>query len=375
MVLAVKYFDSIGVPRLVRLELLDQSCKRAMDLLEDSKSSVLAVAHAPEINLTVTGEDMMVIVDRVQGTPIDGWIYADPALLEELEEYCEHAAVAHQTHLFVNTDLPAETVSADAAATVGLQDHSAVGSSQAVEEIVQMSEVTSQIQVAEPGVPGEGWSVLHLFFHVGSPVDKEQVVGALRAASGDGYQVVTASLMGHKADFAVMALGPDLARLRRLQSELQGSGLFLVDSYVSLTEVSEYAKDVPQDRKIPRLYPVLPPAGKRAFCFYPMSKRRHHGANWYMLSYEDREKLMAAHGTSGRKFGGRIVQLITGSTGLDAFEWGVTLFGQRIDDIKEVVYTLRFDEVSAVYGEFGPFYVGIVDEPAAALGVCLLGSN
>jgi len=234
-----------------------------------------------------------------------------------------------------------------------------------------MSEVQMGSEHITPGIPSEGWSVLHFFFRAGPEVEKEHAVRALKAASTDGYQVVTASLLGHKADLAVMALGPDLARLRRLQSELQGSGLSLVDSYVSLTEVSEYAKNLSQDRKIPRLYPVLPPADKRAFCFYPMSKRRQVGANWYTLSYEQREAQMMAHGSSGRSFAGRILQLITGSTGLDAFEWGVTLFGQRIDDIKDVVYTLRFDEVSAVYAEFGAFYVGIVDEPEAALSACL----
>ena len=76
---------------------------------------------------------------------------------------------------------------------------------------------------------------------------------------------------------------------------------------------------------------------------------------------------MAEHGVSGRKFSGRVLQLITGSTGLDAFEWGVTLFAQRIDDIKDVVYTLRFDQASAIYAEFGPFYVGVVDEPKVLL--------
>lgn len=222
-----------------------------------------------------------------------------------------------------------------------------------------------------PGSPAEGWVVLHLFFRLGPRFDESRAIVELGSVSDEGYQVVTASLIGHKADLAVMAMGPDLLRLRRMQSELKASGLELADSYVSLTEVSEYAKNLPEERKTPRLYPVLPPAKKRAFCFYPMSKRRSVGSNWYSLSYEQRAGLMAAHGASGRKFAGRIVQLITGSTGLDAFEWGVTLFGERIDDIKDVVYTLRFDEVSAVYSEFGPFYVGIVDDPRKAIGACL----
>lgn len=281
-----------------------------------------------------------------------------------------HKRVRHQR---VEPVLPIETASDESTATVGLhQDGSILGL--AVEER-SMSDNLAESEVVVPGVPSEGWSVLHLFFHVGPRIDKEGIVGALKSAAGDSYQVVTATLMGHKADMAVMALGPDMSRLRRLQSELQNSGLSLADSYFSLTEVSEYAKGLPEDRRAPRLYPVLPPAGKRAFCFYPMSKRREVGANWYSLSYEERKEQMMAHGGSGRKFSGRIIQFITGSTGLDRYEWGVTLFGQRIDDIKDVVYTLRFDEVSAVYGEFGPFYVGLVDKPETVLATCLSGSN
>jgi chlorite dismutase len=132
----------------------------------------------------------------------------------------------------------------------------------------------------------------------------------------------------------------------------------VVDSYVSLTEVSEYAKGMPQEMLDLRLYPPLPVESKKAFCFYPMSKRRDTGQNWFTLPYDDRERLMREHGASGRKFAGRITQLVTGSAGFDDYEWGVTLFGQKPDDLKEVVYTMRFDEASAVYAEFGPFYVG-----------------
>jgi chlorite dismutase len=112
-----------------------------------------------------------------------------------------------------------------------------------------------------------------------------------------------------------------------------------------------------------RLYPKrLPPGDKRAWCFYPMSKRRVAGANWFRLPFDERKALMEEHGTSGRKFAGRVLQLVTGSTGLDDFEWGVTLFADHVDDLKEVVYTLRYDEASALYGEFGTFYTGICGE-------------
>jgi peroxiredoxin len=104
----------------------------------------------------------------------------------------------------------------------------------------------------------------------------------------------------------------------------------------------------------------LPPTGMSAFCFYPMSKRRGEVNNWYQLDYDAREALMRGHGAIGRTFKGRILQLITGSSGLDDWEWGVTLFGVHVDDLKECVYTMRFDEASALYADFGPFYTGLV---------------
>ena len=97
-----------------------------------------------------------------------------------------------------------------------------------------------------------------------------------------------------------------------------------------------------------------------AFCFYPMSKRRDAVHNWFALPFEQRKALMMGHGKSGREFHGRVLQVVTGSTGLDDWEWGVTLFGVHPDDIKECVYTMRFDEASTLYAEFGPFYFGMV---------------
>src|SRR5690606_31797452 len=91
-----------------------------------------------------------------------------------------------------------------------------------------------------------------------------------------------------------------------------------------------------------------------------MSKRRGEVENWFTLPYDDRKELMYEHGASGRKFAGRVLQVVTGSTGIDDHEWGVTLFAVHPDDLKEVVYTMRFDEASAHYGEFGPFYTGMV---------------
>ncbi|MFZ0171115.1 MAG: chlorite dismutase family protein [Acidimicrobiales bacterium] len=232
---------------------------------------------------------------------------------------------------------------------------------------------------SEPGLlpvgPSVGWNVVHLFCRLrasnderaGSPDGTQwragEVLEAIERARKSDHQIVTAAMIGHKADLCVLGLGPDLSVLRSLQTDLRQAGLEVVDSYVSLTEISEYASGVPEEMKQARLYPVLPPDGMPAFCFYPMSKRRSPGAeNWYRLPYDDRLKLMHAHGAVGREFRGRVLQLVTGSTGLDDYEWGVTLFGVHPDDLKDCVYRMRFDEGSAVYAEFGPFYTGIVGD-------------
>ena len=227
--------------------------------------------------------------------------------------------------------------------------------------------------MTEPLVPSEGWGVLHLFCKASPLADAAEVAAAVKeAASAEHHQVIPVAVLGHKADLAFLAIGPDLWRLRQLQTDLQRAGLEVVDSYVSLTELSEYSANVPEKQKTARLHPVLPPEGMTAWCFYPMSKRRNVGQNWFTLPYEERLELMYEHGTSGRKFAGRIVQLVTGSTGLDDFEWGVTLFGVHPDDLKQCVYTMRYDQASAHYAEFGPFYTGIVaplDDVLARTGI------
>ena len=175
----------------------------------------------------------------------------------------------------------------------------------------------------EPISPTVGRGVLHLFCKPTPLADGEAVVAAVKTAQGAGVQVVTVSVLGHKCDAAFMAMHEDWRELRRLQTGLQQAGLEVVDR---------------------ELVVVLPTAD----------------ANWYTLPFEERKELMHEHGVSGRKFAGRIVQYITASTGLDDYEWGVTLFGVHPDDLKDVVYTMRFDHASAVYAEFGPFYTGMV---------------
>jgi len=218
----------------------------------------------------------------------------------------------------------------------------------------------------ESMAPSVGLAVVHLFVKPTPLFDAEALIAAVKHAESEGTQVVPIAMLGHKADAAFMALAKDWRRLRAFQSAIGRAGVDIVDSYVSLTEVSEYAQGMPEAMLQPRLYPQLPPEGKRAWCFYPMSKKRGVEANWFTLPYDRRKELMHEHGTSGRKFAGRVVQVVTGSTGVDDFEWGVTLFANRPDDLKDVVYTMRFDEASSVYAEFGSFYVGTVT-PVAEL--------
>ncbi len=219
----------------------------------------------------------------------------------------------------------------------------------------------------EPSTPSVGLAVVHLFCKPGPLVDRAAVLEAMEKAAARGDQVVTAAMLGHKADLAVMALSEDQWSLRRLQSDLTSAGMEVVDSYVSLTELSEYAQGVPEEMRQARLHPELPPQDKPAFCFYPMSKKREGDDNWFSEEYDRRKELMYEHGASGRKFAGRVLQVVTGSTGLDDYEWGVTLFCVNPDDVKDVVYTMRFDEASARFGIFGPFYVGMVADPAEVL--------
>ena len=255
----------------------------------------------------------------------------------------------------------------------------------------------------DPVQPSVGWGVLHLFYRVDreraerDPEAGKRVTDAVQSLVDDGHQALLFVVLGHKADLGVMALGPDLARLHAFQQELTGTPLTLVDSYVSLTELSEYTSTEDDERarlateeqlegpaaearlaawrermahyQEQRIHPQLP--RKQTICFYPMSKRRAAAANWYSLPFSDRKRLMGGHARVGRTYAGRVLQLITGSTGLDDWEWGVTLLADDPVALKEIVYEMRFDPVSAEYADFGPFVTGLVLEPAEA--VCRVG--
>jgi chlorite dismutase len=247
----------------------------------------------------------------------------------------------------------------------------------------------------EPLEPSTGWGVLHLYYRVdraraeADPLAAKRFTDAVRALRADDHQALCMAVLGHKADLGVMALGPDLTRLASFERELLDAPLEPVYSYVSLTELSEYMSTEDDERRRlareeqltgiaaeprlaewrermahyreQRLHPQLPE--RRLLCFYPMTKRRASEENWYSLTFEDRKRLMQGHARIGRRHAGRILQLITGSTGIDDWEWGVTLLADDPVALKDVVSEMRFDEVSARYAEFGSFYVGLVAPP------------
>jgi hydrogen peroxide-dependent heme synthase len=252
----------------------------------------------------------------------------------------------------------------------------------------------------EPVTPSIGWGVLHLFYRVDhvraeqDPGAAKRVVDAVASLEADGHHVLVFAVLGHKADLGFMAYGPDLARLHAFQQELLTGPLLPDYSYVSLTELSEYSATEDDERtrlredegvtgaaeieerlivwreriehyRENRIHPRLPE--RKVIGFYPMSKRRSGDDNWYRLPFEARKELMAGHARIGRSYAGRVLQLITGSVGLDDWEWGVTLLADDPVVLKEIVNEMRFDDVSARYGEFGPFFTGLVLDPADAL--------
>lgn len=172
-------------------------------------------------------------------------------------------------------------------------------------------------------------------------------------------------ILGHKADLLLMHFRENIDDLVQVESELDkvtGEWLSRPYSYYSIVELSKYLAQGDADPKTnaflkARLYPTFPQ--KKTICFYPMSKRRMGDDNWYTLSREERAQFMRSHGLIGRKYSGEITQIISGSQGLDDWEWGVTLFADSPLSYKKIVYEMRFDEASARYADFGPFIVGI----------------
>lgn len=252
-------------------------------------------------------------------------------------------------------------------------------------------------------IPEQGWHCLHLFYRIefaqwqlltaeeqrSAKTALSAIVQEIRAT--ENTQLLTLSVLTPKADLGFMLVTPDLQQAnlfeKKLSLSLGAGALEPVYGYLSLTEESEYAttaeqyaetlereqklkRDTPEFAEAmktfaermkhythERLYPTLP--DWPVVCFYNMSKRRGEVRNWYNLPNEERRKLMLGHGAVGRKYAGKVKQLITGSTGLDDAEWGVTLFAHDTFQIKAIVYEMRFDPVSADFGEFGEFYIGL----------------
>lgn len=248
-----------------------------------------------------------------------------------------------------------------------------------------------------PLIPNEGWHVLHLFYHIDhsqwalltedeqrhAKVRLTELIQEIRATSDT--QLLTFSIVSPKADLGFLLLTPDLHLANSFEKQLTLSLgpeiLTPAYSYFSLTEPSEYTltreQYIAEEKLVPgtpeaeeklaefdkrmahyrsyRVYPRLP--DWPIVCFYPMSKRRSGNDNWYSLDFDARRQLMSGHARVGRTYSGRILQMITGSTGLDEHEWGVTLLSKTTEDVKAIVYEMRFDEVSARYAEFGDFYI------------------
>lgn len=268
----------------------------------------------------------------------------------------------------------------------------------------------------EPITASEGWFVSHLFWRVDrrawaelTAEERSRAGESFAAAIADArgreqHQIYCYSVWGLSADLAVLAVCPDLQQLNDLEYELAtalpAGVLVPALSFVSMSESSEYISQEddyvqtltrqglePDSEEFnskleafrermrsyvaERLYPKLP--GHRVMCFYPMNKLRGEQNNWYMLDFDDRKRFMASHGITGRQYSPQIKQLVTGSVGLDDWEWGVTLFADDPYYLKKIVYEMRYDEASARFGEFGPFRVGINLEPEDLLRRLRLG--
>ena len=226
----------------------------------------------------------------------------------------------------------------------------------------------------------DGWYTYHDFrtlnwpaWRAAKPSLRQEAVAQLLAFAEKNNQVQRNrqgaygqyAIAGHKADLMFMHMRPTLAELNQVKTEFQKTRFadYTISnySYISCVELSSYlAKpgvNVDEDPYLQsRLKPVLPDT--QSVCFYPMNKRRAGADNWYMLSMKERQEMMKSHGMIGRKYGDVVTQLITGSQGLDDWEWGVTLFADEPLMFKKLVYEMRFDEVSARFAEFGAFYVG-----------------
>ncbi len=231
-------------------------------------------------------------------------------------------------------------------------------------------------------------------------------VSALRSLeqpSTEGpVQTALFSQLGHKGDLILVHFRESLEALNQVELDLAQTSLFdfleLKHSYVSVVELGLYESSrktyeaasakgfeahTPEwDAAIaeslqrgaeamkPRLWPAVPEA--KYICFYPMDRKRGEQVNWYTVPFAERQRMMHEHGMIGRRYGDRVKQIISGSIGMDDWEWGVDLFADDPVVFKKLIYEMRFDEVSAVYALFGQFFIG-VRLPVEKLGGWLEG--
>jgi chlorite dismutase len=229
----------------------------------------------------------------------------------------------------------------------------------------------------------EGWYVLHDFRAIDWDAWRDAPERRRSEAIEDGIDYLescegvddapegesaTFAVLGHKADLLVLHLRPTLSDIDTLERRFEQTALAefteRADSYLSVTEVSGYmSEDYFEDGETAddgiaqyiesRLKPDLPDSD--FLSFYPMSKRRGPDHNWYELPFDERADYLANHGEIGKDYAGRVTQIISGSIGLDDFEWGITLFGDDPTDVKELLYEMRFDPSSSRFAEFGRF--------------------
>jgi len=243
----------------------------------------------------------------------------------------------------------------------------------------------------------EGSAVLHQMVRVRWPgwraLDPAERTAILDEASAtmaaqEKNNSAAFSVLGHKGDLMLIHFRKDLDQLLEAQACLAHTRLWdyldQTTSYLSVVELGLYESTLKtytalaekgvephtpewngeieqtlvrqREAMHPRLYPEMPPA--KFVCFYPMDRRRGEAKNWYQLPLPERQRQMNDHGMIGRRYAGSVKQIITGSIGLDDWEWGVDLFADDPMVFKRLIYEMRFDEVSAVYALFGTFYVG-----------------
>jgi chlorite dismutase/heme-degrading monooxygenase HmoA len=240
----------------------------------------------------------------------------------------------------------------------------------------------------DPPPTDEGWYALHDFRSIDWDAWREATERERERALEEGIEHLRShlavedaadgasalySVLGHKADVLVVHLRPTTADIgaieRRFENTEFARFVERATSFVSVTEASGYSErareyfegELGEESGLAkyigaRLEPTIPDATH--VCFYPMDKRRQSGQNWYDLSFEERAEHMSAHGEIGREYGGRVTQMITGAIAIDDWEWGVTLWGDDLADMKDLLYEMRFDPSTSQYADFGPFYVG-----------------